>query len=170
MNSIAFMPKNKQAATPTKESLVITAALADTTKSAVAKHMGVSDGLIYQWASGRRPVPAHQAPRLAKCLGVSDPAAVSAAYAKVQQSTIGNVVPMPNAKDADQRRSDLVIARLENDVDSLRFALAAMTAVMKAHRPTEAADAAKTIRRRVPAKFVNQGFLHELLQVLEAGA
>lgn len=64
-------------------------------------------------------------------------------------------------------RPELVIARLQNDVDSLRYAVAALVATMTVHRPAEAADAAKALRKQLPAKFRDQGFAHELASILE---
>lgn len=69
--------------------------------------------------------------------------------------------------DDQELRRDLIDRRFENDVDSLRIAVATLAAVMVRHRPTEAQDAAKAIRKAVPAKFQEVGFLHELLGVLE---
>lgn len=169
MNSIAFMPKG-----PPKEALALAAAMKNhgASNAAVAKHMGVSDGLVSQWKIGRRPVAPEHAPRLAKFLGISDPTQISAAYGRVQEGQVGNVVPLRDYAHAsgDERRPDLVIARLENDIDSLRFALAAMASVMTVHRPAEAADVARAIRKHVPGKFVQQGYLRELLQALDKGA
>lgn len=64
-------------------------------------------------------------------------------------------------------RPELVIARLQNDIDALRYAVSAVISVMAVYRPIEAADAAKAIRKSVPAKFRDQGFAHELASVLE---
>lgn len=169
MNSIAFMSKG-----PPKEAMALAAAMKHhgASNAAVAKHMGVSDGLVSQWKVGHRPVAAEHAPRLAKFLGINDPAQISAAYGRVQQGEVGNVVPLRDypSTSGDERRTDLVIARLENDIDSLRFALAAMVSAMTVHRPAEAADVARSIRKHVPAKFVQQGYLRELLQALDKGA
>jgi len=139
------------------------------TKAAVAKHMGVSDGMVSQWVSGHRPVPPDKAPRLGKLLDI-DPVKISAKYAQISEADTGNVVPLHKHRPSgdDERRPDLVIARLENDVDSLRYALAALVTVMAVHRPAEGADVAKAIRKHVPAKFVKQGYLAELLKALGA--
>lgn len=75
----------------------------------------------------------------------------------------------PTGKEAELR-PELVIARLQNDVDSLRYVLAAMVATMTVHRPTEASDVAKALRNRIPSKFRDQGFAHELASVLERAA
>ena len=45
--------------------------------------------------------------------------------------------------------------------------LDALTAAMVSHRPAEARDVAAALRRRVPAKFRDKGFLSELVAMLE---
>jgi hypothetical protein len=42
-----------------------------------------------------------------------------------------------------------------------------MVSVMASHRPAEGADVAKALRKHVPAKFVGQGYIAELLKALE---
>jgi len=167
MNSIATMATK----TPSKETMRLSAAFSDSgmTKAAVATHMGVSDGMVSQWVSGYRPVPADKAPKLARLLGVADPGSISAKYAQVSEADSGNVVPIrkEGSSSDDDRRDDLKIARLENDVDSLRYALAALVSVMAVHRPAEGADVAKALRKHVPAKFVKQGYVAELLKALD---
>ena len=167
MNSIATMPKSPP--TPTRYSLALTSAIkaAGLTKAAIASHMDVTPATVSQWATGWRPVPAEKAKRLGDYLEV-DPAKISAKFAQ-HWDTSGNVVPLRQASSEEKLRPDLVIARLENDIDSLRYGMAAMIAAMTVHRPAEAADVAKTIRKSVPQKFVRQGYLHELLQVLDKG-
>jgi DNA-binding transcriptional regulator YdaS (Cro superfamily) len=134
--------------------------------------MGVTDGMVSQWVTGRRPVPAEKAVRLGSYVDI-DPRAISAKYnAMAEAGSMGNVVPLRASQGSDEEplRQDLVIRRLENDVDSLRYALAAMVAVMTTHRPAEASDVAKAIRRHVPGRYVQQGFVNELLQALDRGA
>lgn len=155
--------------TPTRESLALAAAISRSglTKAAISVHMDVSPGMVSQWATGGRPVPAEKAQRLGDFLDV-EPAKISAKFAQ-HWDTPGNVVPLRKEAGVAPMRQDLVIARLENDIDSLRFAMAAMVAAMTVHRPAEAAAVAKTIRKSVPQKFVRQGYLHELLQALDKG-
>lgn len=163
LNSIAFMTK-----TPSKEALTLAAAMTarGLKKAAVAEQLGVTPAAVSQWASGHRPVPPEKATKLAEIVG-SEPSLLSARYAEMQLHE-SNVVPLRQADGAtDERRHDLVIARLENDVDSLRYALGAIMTVMAVHRPTEGADVAKALRKHVPAKFVKQGYIAELLAVLD---
>lgn len=169
MNSIASMSTKKPPPSPTKESLVLKAAFDSTglTQAAIARKLDVTPGLIWQWLNGNTAVPANKAVRLAEIVS-TDPRKISAAYADVHQHEPGNVVPIrAPLSGEDARRPDLVIARLENDVTALNYALAALIATMTAHRPTEARDAASTIRKSVPAKFRDKGLLHELLQTMD---
>jgi transcriptional regulator with XRE-family HTH domain len=152
---------------PPKEALALSAAMTarGLKKAAIADQLGVTAGAVSQWASGHRPVPPDKASRLGDIVGL-DPSELSVKYAemKVHES---NVVPVRNVSGDDERRHDLVIARLENDVDSLRYALGALVTVMTVHRPAEGAAVAKAIRKHVPAKFVKQGYVSELLAVLD---
>jgi transcriptional regulator with XRE-family HTH domain len=165
MNSIATMPKTTPV--PTRYSLALSAAIKDSklTKALIAEHMDVSPGFVSQWASGLRTVPPEKASRLGDLLTI-EPSNISPKFAQHWASP-GNVVPIRNDDSADQRRPELIIARLENDIDSLRFAVGALVAAMTTHRPIEAVDVAKSIRKSVPKKFVRQGYLHELLQALD---
>ena len=168
MNSIAFMTNG-----PSKQALALAAAMAagDHSKVAVAEYMGVTPGLVSQWATGRRPIPAERAARLAEFLGI-EPKALSTKYeaisAQVANSSARTI--RLHAPVDDERRPDLTIARLENDIDSLRLAVGALVTVMTVHRPAEGEAVAKALRRNVPAKFVKQGYIAELLDVLERGA
>lgn len=168
MNSIATMTKAAPPV-PTRYSLALNAAIIGSgiTKAAIASHMNVSPGMVSQWANGLRPVPAEKAQRLGDYLSV-DPAKISAKFAE-HWDTASNVVPLRQRAGEEPLRQDLQIARLENDIDSLRFAVAALVSAMTVHRPAEATDVAKTIRKNVPQKFVRRGYLHELLQALDKG-
>ncbi|UGB46967.1 helix-turn-helix domain-containing protein [Frateuria edaphi] len=173
MNSIASMAAKTPTSTPSKEALALAAAMAraQVNNVSVARHMSVSDGMVSQWVTGRRPVPAEKAARLGAYLDV-DPRSISAKFnAMASSEAMGNVVPLRagQAEGDEPLRHDLVIRRLENDVDSLRYALSALVSVMTVHRPAEASDVAKTIRKHVPARYVQQGFVQELLQALDKG-
>ncbi|MDQ7996094.1 MAG: helix-turn-helix transcriptional regulator [Luteibacter sp.] len=155
--------------TPPREALTLAAAMnaRRLSKVFVADQLGVTPAAVSQWASGHRPVPPEKAVKLADVVG-TEPHLISARYAELQTNESGNVVPIRQAADgADERRNDLVIARLENDVDSLRYALGALVTVMTVHRPAEGAAVAKAIRKHVPVKFVKQGYVAELLGVLD---
>lgn len=113
-------------------------------------------------------MPADKARKLAKILGVTDPATLSSGYAAVAEHEPGNVAVLPKQDGAQgPLRPDLVIARLENDVDALRYAVAALVSTMTIHRPAEAADAARVLRRSVPARFRESGLIPELAATLE---
>lgn len=152
----------------TPESRAISAAITESklTKAAIAEHMGVSPGLMSQWASGRSPVASWQAPKLAVMLGL-DPEQISADYRKVNAEQ-DNVVPIRNAEHPmNAQEATRAIARLESDVHALNAAMSVLVAVMVNHRPAEASDVAAWIRRRVPAPFREAGLLGELLADLE---
>lgn len=157
-----------------KEALALASAMAakGMTNAQVADYMDVSPGFVSQWLTDNRKVPWEKAERLAELLEIQ-PQHISAKYAKLAAARVagGNVVQFP-AKDGEPTglRQDLVISRLQNDVDSLRYALSALVAVMASHRPAEGLDVARTIRKHVPHKFVNQGFVSELLKALDRGA
>lgn len=166
-NSIAAM--SKAPSTPEAAALSDGIRSASITKAAIADHMDVSPGMVSQWCSGHRPVPADKATRLAKLLGL-DPRQISAAFRGVSDSSEGNVVPLRRDQPLDPRSQELVIARLENDVHALNIAVGTLAAVMVSHRPAEALDAVAALRRRVPAKFQDRGFVHELIALLDKAA
>lgn len=169
--SIANMPK-KPAAPSTSEARILSTAIesARITKAAIAEHLRVTPATVSQWASGHRPVPADKAARLGMLVN-AQPETLSRAYRELSESNAGNVVPVRQSTEVDQRDPALVIARLENDIHALNLAVGALTAVMVAHRPAEASDAAAALRRRVPAKFRDRGLVHELIELLDkAGA
>lgn len=162
MNSIANMKK----LTPTPESAALDNAMADRRvhNATLARHVKVSDGLVSQWRTGRRPVPAHYAPKVAGFLDMQDPALISAQYAQVRAAQTGNGVAIPGV---DAFPDDLALRRLENAIDELRHAVAAMITASIIHRPAEARDVAKAIRRHAAPRSLRSGLLAELLQALE---
>lgn len=167
MNSIASMTAKTPPPKPSKYAMAFAAALTESGRkdADLARALGVAPTMVYQWKTGRRPIGYQYAEAASTVLRVA-PEQISEAYAEFQASA-SNVVPITKGRDGDQRRHDLVIARLENDVDSLRYALGAMVAVMTSHRPAEGVDVAKALRKHVPPKFVQQGYIAELLKVLE---
>lgn len=165
-NSIAPMPNRTRSLTA--EALALKAAIKNSgmKNGPIAEHLGVSEGLISQWTTGHRPVPADKAGKLAKLLGVKDPTEISPGYASTLAIHEDSVAYLPQLADKPLR-ADLVIARLENDIDALRYAVAALVSTMTIHRPAEAADAARALRRMVPARFRESGLVHELASILE---
>lgn len=153
--------------TQTAEALALKAAIKNSglKNAPIAEHLGVSEGLISQWTTGHRPVSPDKAGKLAKLLGV-DPSSISPGFASVLAIQDDSVARLPQLNDKPLR-SDLVIARLENDIDALRYAVAALVSTMTIHRPAEAADAARALRRMVPARFRESGLVHELATILE---
>jgi hypothetical protein len=151
----------------TKESDAISKAMSDLdlTNAMVAHHMRVSDGLVSQWKTGRRPVPAYQAPRLATMLGLQDPSTISHAYGEVRTAQAGNTALAVAEPQADYDPG--AMRRIDEAIDSLRYALGALSTIMAEHRPTEARDAARLIRKHVPPHLARSGLLSELLRVLD---
>lgn len=106
--------------------------------------------------------------RAAKVLGVSQLWLAEGKGPMRMDDPTGNVVAL--RKTPDTVSEGLAISRLENDVHVLNLALGALAAAMADHRPTEARDVAKALRRNVPAKFRDQGMLAELIAVLDKAA
>jgi hypothetical protein len=130
--------------------------------------MGVTPGAAWQWIKGSRPVPATKAVRLAALLDI-EPQAICAKFAEIA-GVGGNVVPLRDVSDEDIRRPALALRRVENDVDALRYALASIVVATVTHRPAEALAVAASIRRSVPKKYQDRGFVQELLVTLDAAA
>lgn len=170
--ALLMMPKTKRPARPTNESRAFKAALdaSEISKARFADMVGVTPGLVSQWASGRTPIAAVKAPMVADTLNLGNPSEISAAYRDVELAKT-NVLPMtkPTASE-ETREMGLVIARLENDVHVLNLAVGLLVGVMRHHRQAEADNLAATIRRRVPPRYRNKGLFGELLAALEAPA
>jgi transcriptional regulator with XRE-family HTH domain len=171
MNSIASMP-NKKRGGPTRESLIIRAAMdavkpEGVTQAVIASRLGVEPPTVSQYATGHRPVPANKAVLLADVLRIKDPASISRAYAEtIETLPVGNVVPLRADSDMPLR-PDLVIARLENDITALTYAINAMFATTTFHRPAEAQALSAAIRKTTPPKYRDRGLVAELLATLE---
>lgn len=163
--SIANMATKPDKSTP--ESRRIKAAVKASGKplAAVAESVGVSSGVLSQWAGGHRPVPAGRAVPLAQVLGL-EPGAVSAQYRAVEDSQQGSALRRPRLVSEDEG-SDTQIARLSNDFDAMKIAFGIMVASMVKHRPIEARESAAALRRHMPASLRDNGLLRELVEVLE---
>lgn len=172
--SVALLRMKKDQPVPTKESRIVAAAIgalmsADPglKKTAIAEQIGVTAPMLYQWETGRRPIAPEKAARAAQVLGIDDPASISPGYAESLSHAIGALALKPARDGADAAPTDLAIARLQNDVHALSLALGAFTAVMVAHRPAEAQAVSAAVRRKIPAKWKDQGLIRELLAVLD---
>lgn len=55
-----------------------------------------------------------------------------------------------------------------DSIDALRYAVSALVAVTIDHRPREGVDMARALRRHVPPRLAKDGFVSELLKVLDA--
>lgn len=120
-------------------------------------------GISPKWLlTGTGPKKAGEPERI---LHLAEP--VAGSYFNEMLAQAGSKATPIKGKQDVPLRYELVISRLENDIDALRYAVAALVTSMVVNRPAEALDAAETIRQAVPSKFRDQGFLHELLLVLE---
>lgn len=150
---------------PTQQSRALAAAMtAKGLKNVdVANHVGVTAGAVSHWVTGGRPVPVEKVSLVAEFVGIK-PEVISNRY----QAIATQIVPLEDVrKDIP---TDLAINRLENGLDAMRLAVGILAGVMVRHRPVEAADAARTIRKQLSGKYLNQGFVKELLEVLDASA
>jgi hypothetical protein len=115
----------------------------------IAADAGCTTAELYQWRTGRRPVPPERARALAAAIN-SQPELVSRRYAE-------GFAPAPVHPDAD-------------DIESLRLAMNLLSSVMAVHRPVEAREAAATMRRNVDKRLLKRGsYLRALIQTLEGG-
>lgn len=129
----------------------------------VANHAGVTPGAVSHWVTGARPVPIEKVSVVAEYVGVK-PEAISDRYGALATQ----IVPQDDARQT--MPIDLTINRLENGMDAMRLAVGILAGVMARHRPIEASDAARTIRKQLSGRYLNQGFVKELLEVLDASA
>jgi len=159
---------SKSSATEQRHARILAAAITNSgqKKKAIAEAARASAAELYQWETGRRPVPPERAAALARALGIENPADISPGYAEIT-STHGTLAVATRPGPSGNTQMDLAIANLQNEVHAMALALGAITAVMVAHRPTEARDVAAALRRNVPAKYREVGLIHELVQVLE---
>lgn len=67
--------------------------------------------------------------------------------------------------DAPGQDNGLAVARLENDIDALQFALGAVLTVMARHRPAEAEELVAQLSK-VPDKFQDRGLIPVLQKAL----
>jgi transcriptional regulator with XRE-family HTH domain len=144
----------------TKEAMAIQAgaATAGLSQAAIAEMFGLQSAAVQQWFNGSRPVPIKYVPKLAHLIDV--PAEkISPRYVEVA-SEVAELAP-------DARRAELAESRIANDIEALRYALAGIVAITVKHRPAEASAVAAQLRRTVPRKFLQRGFVHGLLETLD---
>lgn len=161
MTSIAFMPITSSA--EQRQARILAAAIANSglKKKAIAEAARASPAELYQWETGRRPVPPERAAALARALDIDNPADISQGYAEIASSRPRAAMTSDEHPEAEQ------LALLQAEVHALTLALGAITAAMVAHRPTEAQDVAAALRRNVPARHREGGLIQELLRVLD---
>lgn len=134
----------------------------DLTEEAVGAKLGVSQGQISHWTGARLPVPATRAAALAKELGIADPGEISIAWRKINTTAVRES-PASYRIPADP-------ADLRVEIEALKATLAVMIAVATQHRPIEGGDLARRLRKHVPARLLQHGFVHEVLQTLDSAA
>lgn len=127
-------------------------------KAAVAEMVGVTPGLVSQWAAGRTAIPAHRAEAVARAVG-ADPGEISQAYRESVTLSGG-----PRSGEGTPEQRELAALRL----DSQRFQVLAhvLAATLVRHLPAAALDAAATLRRQTPTEL-RGGVLSELAELLE---
>lgn len=155
---------------PTPESKALADAIAKSglKHPAIGEAIGVSPAFISHVATGRRPVPAEKAEALAQLLDTK-PELISLAYANdVKRYGVAVVGGASVDSGVDSRRPDQAMRRVENDVQSLRYAVGALVGTMVLNRPREAKEVADVLRKKIPKKFRERGFVWELLQTLDA--
>lgn len=135
----------------------------DLTEEAVGAKLGVSQGQISHWTGGRLPVPAIRAAALAKELGIADPGEISIAWRKINATSLVRDPPAYYEVPGDP-------ADLRAEIEALKATLAIMIAVATQHRPIEGGDLARRLRKHVPARLLQHGFVHEVLQTLDSAA
>lgn len=84
----------------------LSSALAASSESqeSVGAKVGVTQGMVWQWANGRLPVPAKRAAALAAALGIEDPGVISPAWRQIA-SPKNEFVTVPMGAVSDRRAS-----------------------------------------------------------------
>lgn len=161
-NTIGSMNEQGSGPVPTPFSRALGKAIRTANRSHedIAEAMGVSAGLVSAWVTGRKPVPATRAMPLAAYLDCK-PEDISSAFATIAAQD--NVRALPGAR----LNPDLEKNRAENDVDALRLIVSALVSVAVVHRPAEARELARVLRRSAPKRFLDQGYLGLQLAALE---
>lgn len=133
------------------------------TEGIVAEVVGVSPGQISHWSSGRLAVPARRAPALAKALGIDDPGELSVEYRAQRDQHRKSARGVTLISDSSME--ELVALRAE--VDALRALVVTTLTVGASHRPIEAADVARRIRRHVHPAIARQPTAAEVLDAID---
>lgn len=101
------------------KNLRLALATADMRQSTLAEHLEVSPAVVWQWANGRRPIPAHHAQRAAELLSVN-PLSISESLVQAtakglraeSRSSSDSLVQVPHKGpqvDDNSREGDIVI-------------------------------------------------------------
>lgn len=140
----------------------IIAADPNLTEESVGVQVGVSQGQVSHWTGGRLPVPAARAAALAKAVGIENPGEISLAYRRINTSS-----GVKEAAHTYSAPSEHALGDLQAEVASLKAVLAILLTVGVAHRPIEGADLSRRLRKHLPAKMLQHGFVHEIVKTLD---
>lgn len=111
MSSRTITPEDQTAAKTFARALLASGR----THEAVAADVGVSAGMVYQWAKPLRVISARRAPAVAAAVGIDDPGRISVAYRQLVPSPERNrreePAPAPPAApvDMDLMRSAILV-------------------------------------------------------------
>ncbi len=130
------------------------------TEEIVGNAVGVTQGQISHWSGARLPVPAKRAAALAKALGFDDPGILSPAFRKLQSQAVRET---PGHYDAAAQ----ALADLRREVDALRAMVVTVMTIAAIHRPIEAADVAKRLRKHLHPALVKETTVAETLKTIE---
>ena len=129
------------------------------TEEIVGTAMGVTQGQISHWSGGRLRVPAERASALAKALNIDDPGKLSIAFRKLQAQAVKETPPSYAADDE--------LDALRRELDAVRALIVTMLTVGATHRPIEAADVARRIRKHVHPAIVREAVVSETLKTID---
>lgn len=151
---------SKKLVSKTPEGAAIAAAVATLVASSgqakkdVAADLGSDATELYQWETGRRPIPVDRAANVAARLGVA-PESICARYREWLKA--GGSIPPTPAEEAE----------VSKEVETLRFVLGVLATTMSVHRPKEAEAAAQALRKEHRGKYLRDEFVQEIVAMLE---
>jgi transcriptional regulator with XRE-family HTH domain len=146
-HSLPGMKKRPLTAAESEAAAELRAALVASgkTQEEVGHAVGVTQGMVWQWASGKLPVPARRAPALAQILGETDPGRFSVAYRDlVPPKILVREESSPHADYLVAAQAERVRRAMELGDDRLRAAILAIVELWEAGAPREAAHAPGT--------------------------
>lgn len=130
------------------------------TEELVGTALGVTQGQISHWSNGRLRVPADRAADLARVLDIADPGELSIAFRKLQAQGVRE--PM-----ATYGTPPDVLAELRRELDAMKAMVVSMLTTAATHRPIEASDVARRIRRHVHPALIREPVVAETLKTID---